>query len=103
MFTKTTKSAAGTSFHGTIARATYLQLVALLGEPQLNDGSFDGKVQKQWVLEDTEGRVLTVYDFKEERNVEVGNIHWHIGSNGSLHEPKGPEERLALYITQGIR
>ena len=78
-----TKSKAGTSFHGHTIKATYNELVDLLGKPGSGDGGY--KVNFDWIGEvarhDGAYSVFTVYDWKE-RYRPKGNqsIDWHIGA-----------------------
>ena len=51
----------GTSYHGHNVRATYSQLVKLLGTPEESDGY---KVSGEWCLEGPNGETVTVYDWK---------------------------------------
>jgi hypothetical protein len=44
--------------------ATYKELVALLGQPYEGDNY---KVSGQWVMQDPEGNIVTVYDWKSTR------------------------------------
>lgn len=52
----------GSSNKGYI-KATYNQLVKVLGEPTFDTPSGDDKVQKEWVVE-FKGNVFTIYDWK---------------------------------------
>jgi hypothetical protein len=44
-------------------KATYNQLIEVLGEPTHSTPSGDSKVQKEWVVE-FEGNIFTIYDWK---------------------------------------
>lgn len=52
----------GSSFKGYI-KATYNDLVRVLGEPTYSEPSGDNKVQKEWVVE-FYNKVFTIYDWK---------------------------------------
>jgi hypothetical protein len=52
----------GTSLKG-YTKATYKQLVALLGEPTFNTPSFDDKTQVEWVVK-FGNSYFTIYDWK---------------------------------------
>jgi hypothetical protein len=49
--------------------ATYQELVTLLGEPEECDGY---KVSGEWAMRDTEGNVVTVYDWKRTNLYDSG-------------------------------
>lgn len=69
-----------TSFHGVEFEATPDQLRKAYGEPALNNNGGGDKVNLQWELETNSGRMVTVYDWKEYRRIEDGDvISWHIG------------------------
>ena len=71
-----------TSFHGETFRASVMDLEKILGIPTyaMNDGR--GKVNFEWEMETEQGKVFTVYDWKEGRAIdETELIEWHIGSD----------------------
>lgn len=75
---KTNKTANGTSFHDVTITATPQQLITILGEPNNNSG--DNKVNMEWVCENNDGVLITIYDWKENRPINNNeNIKWHIG------------------------
>jgi len=89
---QTNQSSNNTSFHGHTVLATMDQLVKVCGEPQY-DGSGDDKVQYEWDMETEDGRVFTIYDWKEYRyfrNDEV--IKWHIGAHDGYTAACGQSE-----------
>ena len=75
----TDKNPSGTSFHGQTIRATYLELVEILGgEPQYRGGD---KSHFDWVCESPSGVLFTVYDWKLWRCPEPNDMtDWHIGA-----------------------
>ena len=76
------KSACGTSFHGHTVTATPNQLIDALGEPQFgcNDGRVDCNFD--WVCETQDGKVFTVYDWKEYKPLNMDSYYsFHIGAN----------------------
>jgi len=78
---KTNKTANGTSFHDVTITATPQQLITILGEPNNNSG--DGKVNMEWVCENNDGALITIYDWKENRPINNNeDIKWHIGGRG---------------------
>jgi hypothetical protein len=77
MFT-TEKSAARTHLQGYV-RATLEQLTERFGHPE--HYRFE-KQSTNWTLEDAQGRVVTVYDWKEEQ-IPTGTHWWHIGGHTS--------------------
>ena len=52
----------GTSLKG-YTKATYKQLVAVLGEPTFSDASADDKTQVEWVVK-FRNNYFTIYDWK---------------------------------------
>lgn len=80
--TQVNSKANGTSLSGYLPKVTYRQLVEILGEPTYNEPSGDNKVQREWVLEDEDGDVFTVYDWKtyDEFYTTNHNTRWHVGS-----------------------
>jgi hypothetical protein len=80
MAKKTYKDTDGTSFHGVTIRATVDQLTKVFGEPY-DSSSGEDKVNFVWDMEDNEGEVFTIYDWKEYRVLRSDEmITWHIGS-----------------------
>jgi hypothetical protein len=81
----TTKSASGTSFHGTKIEATPNQLLKVLGNPKhiYNDGR--GKSNFDWTMETETGDVVTVYDYKYYKELEMDTVYeWNIGGHGKI-------------------
>jgi hypothetical protein len=76
---KTEKSANGTSFHDVTITTSINKLTKVLGEPSYI-GDYEDKVTVEWVCELGDGRVVTVYDWKEYRSIgKDENIEFHIG------------------------
>jgi len=82
---KTSKTPSGTSFHGDVFNASVSDLRKILGITfsETNDG--EDKVNFEWVMENEEGEVFTVYDWKEGRVLDEDElIEWHIGGHSSF-------------------
>jgi hypothetical protein len=80
MLKKTSKEVFGTSFHLSTVRASVNELVSIIGEPTYNDNTGKDKVNFEWELEDENGNVVTIYDWKEYRKIGMDEkIEWHIG------------------------
>jgi hypothetical protein len=80
MLRYTTKNANGTSFHGSVITTTAGKLKKLF--PVSYDESNDGKdkCNYDFTLEDEEGNVVTIYDWKEYRPIgDDETIDFHIG------------------------
>ena len=80
MLKSTSKDVFGTSFHLSTVRASVNELIKVIGEPTyvVNDG--EDKVNIEWELEDDNGDVITIYDWKEYRKIGYDEqIEWHIG------------------------
>ena len=76
------KMVIGTSLSGYV-KATYNQLVSVLGEPTCPEPSGDNKVQKEWVVK-YKGNYYTVYDWKTyDVNYTTTQLdEFHVGSKG---------------------
>ena len=80
MAKKTYQDTDGTSFHGVTIRATVDQLTKAFGEPY-DSNSGEDKVNFVWDMENNEGEVFTIYDWKEYRVLKSDEIvTWHIGA-----------------------
>lgn len=78
----TTKSANGTSFHGTKITTSVQKLRKVLGEPKYSANSGEDKVNFEWQAETESGDVFTVYDWKEYRSIEEDErVEFHIGGH----------------------
>lgn len=61
----TDKDACGTSFHDVKINITPQQLIDLFGEPQYFNNDGKDKTNMDYTLEDEDGNVITIYDWKE--------------------------------------
>jgi len=81
---KTNQSANMTSFHDHVVTATVNQLLSICGEPEYVNDDISDKVQYDWVMETEDGKVFTIYDWKEYRHFSKDEkIEWHIGAHDS--------------------
>lgn len=72
-------SANGTSLQDAFT-PHYSELVAAFGEPlRWNDENSDGKVQAEWIIQFEDGKIGTVYDWKEYGTPVELVRDWHIG------------------------
>ena len=93
MLKKTSKDVFGTSFHLSTVRASVNELIKVIGEPTyvVNDG--EDKVNIEWELEDDNGNVITIYDWKEYRKIGYDEkINWHIGGKNKDITDNAKEE-----------
>lgn len=67
-------STSGT-FNVGVLRASFAELVERFGYPQNVSG--EDKVRVEWILSDN-GRVITIYDWKEDKPVEQVKV-WSVG------------------------
>ena len=82
---KTEKSINGTSFHDVVINLSINELTQLLGEPSYYNNSGDDKVNVEWDCELEDGRVVSLYDWKEYRPVGKDEvIEFHIGGFSKL-------------------
>jgi hypothetical protein len=80
MLKSTSRSSSGTSFHYSTVRASVDELIKIIGEPTYESNDGEDKVNIEWELEDDNGDVVTVYDWKEYRPLSYyEQIEWHIG------------------------
>src|SRR6266403_394819 len=80
-----------TSFHGVTVECSYDSLVKIFGEPTAIGGD---KTNAEWVLENSDGKILTIYDYKESFNpiTSRGSFEWHIGT----HSDGGYKDKKAV-------
>jgi hypothetical protein len=94
MAKKTYKDTDGTSFHGVTIRATVDQLTKAFGEPY-DSNSGEDKVNFVWDMENNEGEVFTIYDWKEYRVLKSDEIvTWHIGAKSKSDSNVAERELL---------
>lgn len=79
MITKTLKPTSGTHHMGHTIHTTYNALKAILGEPTHTD--IDGKIRYYWAVENAQGIVFTIYDWKMYPFNNDAMIDWHIGAH----------------------
>ena len=60
----THKCSIGTSFHDTTLGTNVETLISILGEPTYNDNSGEDETNYEWVCENEDGDVFTIYDWK---------------------------------------
>lgn len=90
---KTNKECTGTSFHGTVIKATVNDLIEVCGEADFADNDGEDKVNFEWEMENNNGNVFTIYDWKEYRPIaKDGLIEWHIGGRDLADTEQGKDE-----------
>ena len=73
-----TNIASGTCYQGCV-NIPYFELVEVFGESEISGD----KTQAEWIVEFEDGKVATIYDYKEyETSVEFVT-DWHIGGKDS--------------------
>jgi len=81
----TTKSASGTSFHGTTIEATPNQLLKVLGIPEHGSNNGKDKTNFDWTMQTETGDVITIYDWKYYHALDMDTIYiWNIGGHGKI-------------------
>jgi hypothetical protein len=91
------KSCSGTSFHHVTVSTTVNELTKALGEAQCIGNSGDDKVNFDWTCETSDGRVFTIYDWKEYRPIGLDEvIEFHIGARDWKTSADALEELEAL-------
>jgi hypothetical protein len=81
MAIKTDNDTNGTSFHNIEFNASPRDLIDLYGQPTYLDNTGSDKINFEWEMETDDGRVFSIYDWKEYRELELDEqIDWHIGA-----------------------
>ncbi len=94
---KTEQSANGTSFHNVTIKTTVNELTRVLGEPTYTGDPMEDKVTVEWVCENSDGNVVTIYDWKEYRFIgRDEEIEFHLGGLTPLTTLVGKEELKEL-------
>jgi hypothetical protein len=79
---KTNSSTNGTSFHNVTIKTSVNKLKSVLGEPEFEDNTGEEKVNFEWDLETSEGDVVSLYDWKQYREIDEDEIiEFHIGAH----------------------
>jgi len=95
MAKKTKKSSNGASFHGTSIYVTPAKLMKLFPDSYYEDNTGQDKVNYDFCLENDNGDVFTIYDWKEYRKLKANSQYeFHIGGkNSSITEQAARELR----------
>jgi len=99
MLVKTNQKTYGTSFHYSTVKATVNELIEVIGEPTYTDNTGTEKVNIEWVLENEDGNIVTVYDYKKYRPLSYNEtIEWHLGGeNKDITDKAKNEIELMLF------
>lgn len=77
---KTNLDTCRTSYFGTVLTTTVNNLIDKFGKPSFEDNCGEDKVNVEWNMETSTGKVFTIYDWKEYREIDFDEeIHFHIG------------------------
>ena len=94
---KTEKSSNGTSFYNSTIKTTIGELIRVLGEPTYQQNTGDDKVNVEWICERENGDIVTIYDWKEYRSLDINEkIEFHLGGHNGLSTFNGKEDLIAL-------
>jgi hypothetical protein len=94
---KTEKSSDGTSFHNVTIKTSVNELIRVLGNPDDDSNTGEDKVNFEWICERENGDVVTIYDWKEYRMIDVNEkIEFHLGGHSQLITFNGKEDLIAL-------
>jgi hypothetical protein len=97
------KSASGTSFGGHEITATPNQLIDTLGEPQFGCNDGQDKTNFDWVCETADGRVFTVYDWKEYKPLNMDSYYsFHIGAHSGAVAAQAVSEIRKMFIAKKV-
>lgn len=94
---KTTNSSIGTSFFNETIRTSVQNLKRILGEPTYDSNDGTDKVNFEWVCENSKGNTVTIYDWKNYRQInEKELIEWHIGGFNKNATETAKQDLLTL-------
>ncbi len=97
----TSKSSIGTSFHGTTINASVEMLIKVLGKPSFECNDGEDKVNFEWIMENSEGDVFTIYDWKEYAPLgREDMVEFHIGGRSESVTQQAREEITNAIKTQ---
>lgn len=94
---KTHKTSNMTSFFGHTITATPAQLKKMFGAPTYDDNNGFDKTNLEWVMENSTGAVVTIYDWKTYS--PLGNneeVHWHLGGHSGQATSQAQKEIESL-------
>lgn len=92
------KSSDNTSFHNVTFNTTVKNLIEVLGEPQWFNNTGRDKVNFTWTCETKEGKVVTIYDWKEYRSIKANEVvAFHLGSKNPIDSIEGKLELKDLF------
>ena len=93
----TRKSSGGTSFYGTILKATPQQLIDLFPNSYDEYNNGRDKTNFDFTLQTESGKVFTIYDWKEYRPLRMDEVViWHVGAHNEETSVKGRDEVVAM-------
>jgi hypothetical protein len=96
---KTNKTADGTSFHGVTIKTTINILTDTLGHAHYFQNTGEDKVNVEWICENENGDVVTIYDWKEGRTIGVDEeIEFHLGGHNKMSTLEGKAELEAVPV-----
>ena len=94
---KTTNLVNGSSFHNVTIKTSVNELIRVLGNPDDDSNTGEDKVNFEWICETIDGDVVTIYDWKEYRMIDVDEeIEFHLGGHSLIHTLDGKDELLRL-------
>jgi hypothetical protein len=94
---KTFKDTSGTSFHHVTITTTVNELTRVLGEPDYKGNDGEDKINFEWECERENGDVITIYDWKENRVLDLNEeIEFHLGGRDQLSTLYGKKDLLLL-------
>jgi hypothetical protein len=97
MIKETIKDANGTSFHGTTITTTPRKLVELFPRSYSEQNNGEDKCNFDFVLENSDEDVFTIYDWKEYRPIGMDEqIEFHIGGNSKSITEKSKRQLLPM-------
>lgn len=93
----TTPSSNAPSFHNVTIVTTVNELIRVLGNPQYDSNTGKDKVNFEWECETEDGDVVTIYDWKEYRMIDINEeIEFHLGGREKDHTLKAKDELKEL-------
>jgi hypothetical protein len=94
---KTGKSTYGILFYNVTIKTTVNELKRVLGEPSYQGNDGKEKVNFDWACETEDGEVVTIYDWKSYKVLDLNEeIEFHLGGRSKDFTLKGKEELETL-------
>ena len=93
-----------TSHYGHTIKASYNVLCELFGKPQTDRNGEQFKNNYEWVLDNSKGNGITIYDYKYYRKLkDTEEIIWNIGAESLIQSTEAYQEIINLLSNKEIK